>query len=68
MVKHNGQWGTVCDDGILPSSGSRSVRVAQSACYTLGLSGGVIEKYNAGTHGPDGTIWLTLIGKFLGYF
>ena len=47
MVKHNNRWGTVCDDGILPTDGDNSVRAAQSACYTLGLSGGSIQpKYN----------------------
>ena len=33
MVKINGQWGTVCDDGFTQTS-------AEAACYTLGLRGG----------------------------
>ena len=46
MVKHNNQWGTVCDDGILSTeNASKSARVAQSACHTLGLNGGSIETY-----------------------
>ena len=46
MVKHNNQWGTVCDDYILPTDdASKSARVAQSACHTLGLSGGSIVSY-----------------------
>ena len=32
MVKHNNQWGTVCDDHF-------GVTEAQSACHTLGFSG-----------------------------
>ena len=59
MVKHNNQWGTVCDDYILFSDGpnyhDRSLRAAQSACHTLGLSGGSI-----GTHPETGSgpIWM----------
>ena len=50
MVKHNNQWGTVCDDG-LESAGEIADRVAHSACYTLGLSGGLIQpKHN---HSPE---------------
>ena len=33
MVKHNNEWGTVCDDGFTATS-------AKAACHTLGLSGG----------------------------
>ena len=33
MVRRDGVWGTVCDDGFTEIS-------AKSACYTLGLSGG----------------------------
>ena len=51
MVKHNNQWGTVCDDHF-------DTVDAQSACHTLGLSGGVIAPYNGGTKGP---IWMILI-------
>ena len=59
MVKYNNQWGTVCDDGILPTeSASKSALTAQSACHTLGLSGGVIELYNGNTHGPEGPIMM----------
>ena len=32
MVKHDGEWGTVCDDGF-------GVTEAQSACHTLGFNG-----------------------------
>ena len=48
MVKHDNQWGTVCDDGQEGDSykSVRAVRTAQSACYTLGLSGGSIAKYD----------------------
>ena len=52
MVKHNNQWGTVCDDYLsstdAPSynyDSERSARTAQSACRTLGFSGGSIETY-----------------------
>ena len=59
MVKHNNQWGTVCDDGILPNeNASKSDTVAQSACHTLGFSGGVIEVYNASITGPEGPTWM----------
>ena len=55
MVKHNNQWGTVCDDDILSTeNASKSARVAQSACHTLGLKGGVIEPYDKETKGPEG--------------
>ena len=33
MVRRDGVWGTVCDDGFTETS-------AKAACYTLGLSGG----------------------------
>ena len=59
MVKHNGQWGTVCDDGISPGVYvDRSVRAAHSACHTLGLSGGVIAPYKSGRKGPEGPIFM----------
>ena len=58
MVKHNNQWGTVCDDDLETTTSSKSLRVAQSACHTLGFSGGVIELYNATLIGPEGTIWM----------
>ena len=35
MVKHGGEWGTVCDDGF-------GVTEALSACHTLGFSGAKI--------------------------
>ena len=56
MVKHNGQWGTVCDDGISPGGvyDAKSVLAAHSACHTLGLSGGSITT----TTGPEGPIWM----------
>ena len=40
MVKHNNQWGTVCDDNF--SSGISTN--ARSACYTLGLNGGSAQR------------------------
>ena len=47
MVKYNNEWGTVCDDGFETVD-------AQSACHTLGFSGGSF------THGEyvDGEIWM----------
>ena len=51
MVKHGKNWGTVCDDNIDDGS-AKAVRVAQSACHTLGYSGGSITTY--GASGPDG--------------
>ena len=51
MVKHNNEWGTVCDDGF-------GTVDAESACHTLGFSDGVIELYNATLEGPEGTIWM----------
>ena len=52
MVKHNNQWGTVCDDFLLtagPDNGNnnpaRALKNAQSACHTLGLSGGSTISY-----------------------
>ena len=53
MVKHNNQWGTVCDDSF-ELGGENAVRGAQSACHTLGLSGGSI----ATTTGPEGPTWM----------
>ena len=44
MVKHNNRWGTVCDDNLESPESEQSLRAAQSACYTLGLSGGSIQK------------------------
>ena len=59
MVKHDNQWGTVCDDGILTTEdASKSARAAQSACHTLGLSGGVIEPYTDETKGPEIPTWM----------
>ena len=46
MVKHNNQWGTVCDDGFETVD-------AQSACHTLGFSGGSFSgDYHSGLSGP----------------
>ena len=39
MVKYENQWGTVCDDNF-------DITDAQSACKTLGYSGGSWETYN----------------------
>ena len=47
MVKHDGKWGTVCDDGF-------GTVDAQSACHTLGFSGGSYSTYT----GPDGPTWM----------
>ena len=47
MVKHNNRWGTVCNDGF----GSVD---AQSACHTLGFSGG---SFTSGGN-VRGTIWI----------
>ena len=59
MVKHDNQWGTVCDDGILSNEdASKSTRAAQSACHTLGFSGGVIELHNATLVGPSAPTWM----------
>ena len=49
MVKHNDQWGTVCDDGF-------ETKDAQAACYTLGYSGGSYTTYSE--DGPEGPIWM----------
>ena len=45
MVKHNNVWGTVCDDSFLEVN-------AQSACHTLGFSGGSFETYNSKMNVP----------------
>ena len=55
MVKHNNEWGTVCDDGFTATS-------AQSACETLGLSGGTFS-YRESVTGDKATedqtrIWM----------
>ena len=49
MVKHNNEWGTVCDDGF-------GTVDAESACHTLGFSGGSYSTYSSG--GPAGQIWM----------
>ena len=49
MVKHNNQWGTVCDDGF-------DIVDAQSACHTLGFSGGSYTSDSEEHVG--GTIWI----------
>ena len=48
MVKHNDQWGTVCDDTF---NNGESI-LAQSACYTLGLNGGSVQRAYTYT-GPE---------------
>ena len=45
LVKHKYQWGTVCDDDF-------GTTEAQSACHTLGYSGGSYSAYNSGFSGP----------------
>ena len=42
MVKHNNEWGTVCDDNFSSTS-------AESACYTLGFTGGSFSHRSAVT-------------------
>ena len=48
MIKHNNQWGTVCDDGLESDNykSDRAVRSAESACSTLGFEGGTITMYS----------------------
>ncbi len=49
-VNHDGQYGTVCDDGF-------DQNAAQVVCHQLGLSGGIARE--AAYYGPgSGTIWI----------
>ena len=50
MVRHNGQWGTVCDDSF-------GAVEAQSACRTPGFSDGSYASGNYG-FGSSVTIWM----------
>ena len=47
MVKYKDQWGTVCDDDF-------ELVDAQSACHTLGFSGGSYSSHR----GPSGPTWM----------
>ena len=50
-VYHNGEWGTVCDDGW-------DLNDAQVVCNELGLDDAVTARYNASYGEGDGQIWL----------
>ena len=47
MVRHNNTWGLVCDDGQEGDSyrSERAMLTARSACYTLGLGGGLLSQH-----------------------
>ena len=50
-VYHNGEWGTVCDDGW-------DLNDAQVVCIEVGLGTAVSAGYNAFYGEGNGTIWL----------
>ena len=54
MVKHDNEWGTVCDDSFTQTS-------AQAACHTLGLGGGTFsyrEKITGDRHDSRRFGWI----------
>ena len=53
-VYHEGEWGTVCDDGI---SGDNGNNVANVVCKQLGYSSGEIIETSEGQRGT-GPIWM----------
>ena len=59
-VFHAGQWGTVCDDGIMPGSDNGKA-FAQVVCQQLGFAWGEVS---ADAPGVDGAtpIWLDSVG------
>ena len=50
-VYHNGEWGTVCDDGW-------DLNDAQVVCNELGLGNAVVARHNAFYGKGRGNIWL----------
>ena len=50
-VYHNGEWGTVCDDGW-------DLNDAQVVCNELGLDDAVATRYNAFYGEGNGQVWL----------
>ena len=50
-VYHNGEWGTVCDDGWDLYDG-------QVVCHELGLGNAIAARHNAFYEEGNGTIWL----------
>jgi len=53
-VYHEGEWGTVCDDGI---NGDNGIKVAQVVCKQLGYSDGVVIDTTEDQRGT-GKIWM----------
>merc|ERR1712002_840495 len=55
-VYHEGEWGTVCDDG-LENQSDKGNKFAQVVCKQLGYSSGVPKATPEGSRGA-GTIWM----------